>query len=101
MSGLVLAFFEIDVCEGIKLVHHDIDVVATDARTQASDAFALVCAGNCMKLTAFYLAFLRVEMAGNSRHTTWVANKNDAVSKLFWFDVKMENAAIFVDDKFR
>ena len=52
-----------------------------------------------MELATLYLAFLRVEMAGNGSHTTWVADQDDAVCKLFWLDVKMEYAAVFVDDK--
>ena len=35
MLGLVLTLLEIDVGEGIQLVHHDVEVVAADAMTEA------------------------------------------------------------------
>ena len=40
-------------------------------------------------------------MACNCIDSTWVAYQNNAVCKLLRLDVKMENAAIFIDDKFR
>jgi hypothetical protein len=100
MLGLVLTLLEIDVSEGIQLVHYDIEVVATDAVTEASDAFSLICACNGMKLTTLYVTFFRFKMRGNRIDSAWVSYKNDTVCKLFRPDVKMENAAIFVDDEF-
>ena len=98
--GLVVSFLEVDVGKGIQLVHHDVDVVATDACAEDCDAFALVGAGDCVELTTLYLTFLRVEMAGNGIHSSRIADQDDAVSQLFGFDVKMEDAAIFIDDEF-
>ena len=101
MLGLVLTLLEIDVGEGIQLVHHNVEVVATDTMTEASDAFPPVCACNGMKLTTLYVTFFRIEMRSNCVNPARVSNKNDTVSKLFRPDVKMENAAIFVDDELR
>ena len=67
--------------------------------TEACDAFSLVCACNGVKLTTLYLAFFRVEMRGNCINTARVSNKNDTVSQLFRFDVKVEDTIVFVDDK--
>ena len=53
-----------------------------------------------MELAIVYLAFLPVEVAGNDVDAGWVAYQDDAVGKLFGLDVKVEYAAIFVDDKF-
>ena len=100
MPGLVVALLEVDVGECIQLVHHDVDVVATDARAEDCDAFALIRACDGMELATLYLAFLAVEVCGNSRYSPWVAHKDDAVGKLFGLDVKMKDAAIFIDDKF-
>ena len=100
MFWLVLTLLEVDVGKCIKLVHDDVDVVATDACAQHCDALTLVGASNAVELAALYFAFLRIEMSGNSTDPTWVADKNDAVCKLFGLDVKVEDATILIDNEF-
>ena len=100
MPGLVVTLLEVDVGERVKLVHHDVDVVATDARAEDRNAFALVGACDGVELAALNLAFLRLEVCGNGRYSPRVAHKDDAVGQLFGLDVKMKDAAIFIDDEF-
>lgn len=41
--GIVLACLEVDVCQGIQFVHHDVYVVASDTGGKHGDALAMVC----------------------------------------------------------
>ena len=100
MFRLVLPLLEVDVGKGIKFVHDNVDVVATDACAQYGDALALVCTGDGMELAALYFAFLRVEMAGNGADAAWIADEYDAVGQLFGLDVKVEDATIFINNEF-
>ena len=53
---------EIDIRQGVELVHHDIDIVAADAGAKCRDALAFVQSGDRMELSVARLALLTVEM---------------------------------------
>ena len=44
--GIVLARLEVDVCQSIQFVYHDVDVVASDTGGKHGDALAMVCSGD-------------------------------------------------------
>ena len=101
VTGFLSTRLEIDVGQCVKLVHHDVDVVAPDARTQRSDALALVSAGDSMELAVADLAFLTVEMGSDKIDPARVADENNLVSQLLRLEMKMENAAVGVDNQLR
>ena len=66
LKGAMLVVFEasleIDVGKSIELVHHDVDIVATDACAQYGDAFALIGTCDGVELTTFNITFFGFEM---------------------------------------
>ena len=62
MLVVFVASFEIDVGKSIELVHHDVDIVATDAGAQYGDAFALIGASDGVALTPLNITFFGFEM---------------------------------------
>ena len=60
-EGAVLALLgacgEIDVGQCVELIHHNVDVVATNTRRNHRDAFALVGTCNGFELAAFHFTF--------------------------------------------
>ena len=62
MLRLLRAGREINVRQGIELVHHDVDVVAADTRAERRDALAFILSGDGVKLPVRRLTLLAVEM---------------------------------------
>jgi hypothetical protein len=54
-----------------------------------------------MKLTTGHFTLARVEVVGNGIDTCRVTNKDDAVCKLFGFQMKVEAGSVIIDDKLR
>ena len=59
---LLSASVEVDVGKGIQFGHHNVDIVAADARGEHGDAFALISSCNAMELAAAHFAFLLREV---------------------------------------
>ena len=94
-----LARLVVDVGKGVELVDDDIDVVAADAVTLTSDAFAFIHTSDGVELTAADLALLRVEMGSNGVNTRWIANEDNLVGQLFGLQMEVETRAVVVDDQ--
>ena len=95
----LLTCLEVDVGQGVQLVQYDVDVVASDAGADYSNAFVLVGAGDCMKLTALHVAFLLREVACHEVYPSGVAHEDDLVGQPFGAHVEVEYGTVFVDDK--
>ena len=96
----VLSRGEINVGQSVQFVDHDVDVVATDAGGERREAFPVISACDAVELTAAHLALHVVEMGCHHCHATGVADKDDAVGQLLGAQMKVEDAAVFVDDEF-
>ncbi|KXT34493.1 hypothetical protein HMPREF2141_02320 [Bacteroides uniformis] len=99
-TGLFFARLEIDVCQGIQFVHHDIDVVTSDTGGNHRNTFPLVSTGDSLELAAFHFTFLVLEMGGNQCHPSGVAYQDDFVCQPFGLYVKMKYRTVFIDDQF-
>ena len=62
-----------NLLEGIQLIDHDVDVVASDTCALHGDTLAFVSACDGMALTARNLALFLVEVRCYEGYTTWVA----------------------------
>ena len=98
LDGFLGARLEIYICQGIQLVHRNVDVVAADASGEHCDSLA--CEGACdgMELATLQVALFCFEMACHQIHAAWIAYEDNFVSQLLGTDVKMEYAAVLVDD---
>ena len=95
-----MARFEVDVCQGIQLVHHDIDVVTSDTGGNHCDAFSLVSTGDGLELAAFHFTFLVFEMGGNQCYSSGVTYQDNLVCQPFGLYVKMKYRTVFIDNQF-
>ena len=77
----------VDICQCVKFIDHDVDVVAADAMTLTGDSFAFVHTRDGMELAVADLTFLRVKVVSNGVNTCWVAYKDNFVSQLFRFQM--------------
>jgi hypothetical protein len=68
--------------------------------TLACDALAFVCAGNGMEFAARHFMLNAVEMGCNGVYSCRVPHKDDTVSQVFGFQVKVETRAVLIDNQF-
>ena len=80
----------VDVGERVEFVHDNVDVVATYAVTLTSNAFAFIVTSDSMELAALHFTFNGIEVGSNSVYTSRVANEDDSVGQLLWFQMQME-----------
>ena len=100
MGFVFEASLEIDVGKSIELVHHDVDVVASDACGEHGEALALIGSGDGVKLAIAYLTLLAIEMGGHEVYAARVAHEDDLVGQLFGQQVEVEYATIAIDNEF-
>ena len=93
------SLLEVDIGEGIELIHHDLDIVASDAVGECCHSLALVGAGDGVKLSAADVTLSVVEAGGNHVHATGIATDDDLVGELLRAEVEMEDRSIFVDNQ--
>ncbi len=99
--GLDGARVEVDVGQGVKLGHHDLDVVGTDAVADAHYGLALVCAADGMELARLHVIIHCVEQRAYHSDAARVAHEDDVVAKLVGTKMDVERASVPVDDQFR
>ena len=99
VHGALRAGGEVDVGQGVELVHHDVDVVAADARGEGRDALALVGARDGVELAALDLTLHGVEVVGYQGDAAGVAHEDHAVGQLFGAEVQVEDATVAIDDQ--
>ena len=80
---------EVDVGEGVQLVHHDVDIVGAHAGGEDADAFAAQGAGVGHEFAVLPAEFDGIEAAGDVLHTSRIAHHNDMVSNLFGMKSEM------------
>lgn len=97
-----LVFFhagrEIYVGACVELIEHDVDIVASDACALHGDSLSFVIAGDGVELTVLHVTFYPVKETCHLLDTAWVAYQDDFVSEKFWFEVKVKDTAVRVDD---
>ena len=98
--GLFFTGLEVDVCQGVQFVHHNVDIVATDARGDYRDAFAFVCTGYGLEFAAFYLAFFVLEVGCDQCHASGVAYQDYFICQPFGLYVEVENGTVIIDNQF-
>ena len=101
MLRLYLAGGEIDIGQGVKLGHDDVDIVSTDAGGQKGDPLSVVFAGDGYELAGLMAELLVLKESGSHVHTAGIAEYNDPVCKLFRPQMDMECGTVSVDDQFR
>ena len=91
---------EIYVCKGIKLVHHDVDIVGTDScrKSSHSDAFILSC--HRYEFARRVSELLLFEIFCDHVYTAGIADKDHVIGKFLRTEVKMEHRSVAVDYKF-
>ena len=100
MLALLGACGEIDVGQCVELIHHNVDVVASDACGEHGEALALIGSGDGVKLAIAYLTLLAIEMGGHEVYAARVAHEDDLVGQLFGQQVEVEYATIAIDNEF-
>ena len=95
---LLVSRLEVNVGQGVHLIHNDIDVVTANTCALYSDMLSFICTCDGFELSAFYFTLLGLKMRGNKCNSARVANENNLVSELFWLNVQMENATIWVNN---
>ena len=100
MFILLSASLKVDVGKGIQFGHHNVNIVAADARREHGDTFTLISSCNAVELSAAHFTFLLREVRRNGRHSARVADQNHAASQLFGTQMEVERRAIFVDGQF-
>ena len=97
MLGTNLTGLEVDVLEGIELVHHNINIVGADAMAYGRDALALIGTCDGMEFAGRDFALPAVEVGGNQVNTSWVTTHDDLVGQLVGTNMQVETAAIRID----
>ena len=92
---------EVDVGQGVKLGHHDLDVVGTDAVADAHYGLALVRAADGMELARLHVIIHCVEQRAYHSDASRIAYENDVVAQLVGTKMDVERASVPVDDQFR
>jgi len=87
---------EIYVCERVKFVDHNVDIVAPYPRGECRDAFSPVGSRNCAKLAAAHLAFHLFKMRGDKGNTSGISHKNYFFRQLLGTKMQVENTSIGV-----
>ena len=98
MLVLLFTCLVVDVSQRVKLVGHDVDVVAADTVTLAGNALALIHTRDGVELTAADLALTGVEVVGNGVDTCGITDEDNAVCQLFRLQVQVEARAVTIDD---
>ena len=94
------AGLEIDVREGVNLIHDDVAVVGTDTRRDTGDTFAVELTGNGVELAALYVAFYTafVEEGGYHIYSVLVTDQDHFVCQKLRFQMQMKCRTIGIDD---
>ena len=82
VRGLLGPQLEVDVGQCVEFVHHNVDVVAADARRQHRHALLAIGARHRVELAAALLAFHLGEVARNRSHPPRVAHEYHLVGQL-------------------
>ena len=89
----------VNICERIKLIDNDIDIVATDAMALGCYPFAFIHTCDGVELTAADFMFNAVEMGGNGVHTSRITYKDDLVGQKLRLQMKVKTRAVAIDDQ--
>ena len=92
---------EIDIGKSIQLVHHDIDVIASDTRRLNGNTLTFIDTSNGAEFTAGHLTFYRIEMRGNGGYTSRITNKDYLVCQILGLEMEVECASVLINGEFR
>ena len=98
--GLDLTGLEVYVCKGVKLGHHDVDIVGADAVGEGRDAFAVALARDGNEFTRLVTELYVLEVLSYHIHPGGVSHHDDIVGQFLGLEVDVEYGAVTVDDKF-
>ena len=94
MLRLDLSGLKIHICERVKLIDHDIDIIRPDTMAKTHDRFTLVCTAYSVELTRRNLKGLRIEKRSHHINATGVSDKDNAVGQLLGKQMQMKHGAI-------
>ena len=83
--GFLLAGLEVDIGQGVDLVHDDVAVVGSDTGGDTGDTFTLITAGDGVELTRLYVALYTTFVKEGCYHvnTVLVTHEDDLVGQEF------------------
>ena len=96
----LLTSVEIYIHQHVQLVHHDVDIVASDACRKYGDTLSLIASRNGLEFTVAGFALTGVEDRGYRFHSSGVAYQYHFICHLFGFQMKVESGTVLVDNQF-